>query len=374
MANKDYYDILGVPKDASTEQIKAAYRKMALKYHPDRNPDNKESENKFKEAAQAYEVLSDDAKRARYDQHGQAGADSNFTGEGYNDSHNMDDIFNSFGDMFSSMFGAQQQKRRGPVASQGHNLSKEEAISLKEAFLGTKIEVSYYHFVSCDTCSGKGSKPGTGAKACVTCKGAGQINYQRGFFMYAEACGTCHGQGFIIQSPCDICHGQSRIQKYEKFTVNVPQGIFDGAELRVTGKGDAGMYGGMAGDLLLRIKVKQDKQFKRVKDDLECTIMLTYPQLVFGSQIDVTSIDDSVQTIKIPKGCPVGEQIIVPGKGFKKLRGNAFGNLVIITQCYIPKKLDAAAKKALTDYSALVGTQADTKDGYIAGFFKKFLG
>lgn len=371
MAKKDYYDILGISKDASAEQIKAAYRKMALKYHPDRNPDNKESEEKFKEAAEAYEVLSDAAKRGRYDQHGQAAADNNFSGNGAD----MDDIFNSFGDMFSSMFGGgQQQRRRGPVAARGHDLAKEETISLKDSFLGTKIEIGYYHFISCDACAGKGSKPGTGAKACATCKGAGQVNYQRGFFMYAEACGPCHGQGFIIQSPCDTCHGQSRTQKYEKFTFNVPEGIFDGAELRLAGKGDAGVYGGGAGDLMIRITVKPDKQFKRVKDDLECTIMLTYPQLVLGCQIDVKSIDDSVQGIKVPKGCPVGERIIVPGKGFKQRRGNAHGNLIIITQCYIPKKLDTAAKKALTDYSALMGTTTDTTDGYIAGFFKKFLG
>lgn len=377
MEKKDYYSVLGVPREATAEQVKAAYRKMALKYHPDRNPDNKESENKFKEAAEAYEVLSDDSKRQRYDQFGHAGAAGGHAGHGFSgDGANMDDIFNNFGDIFSSMFGGgqQQQRRRGPVASRGHDLGKEETISLKDAFLGTKIELSYYHFVGCDGCEGKGSKAGTGAKPCTTCKGAGQVNYQRGFFMYTQACDPCQGQGYVIQSPCETCHGQSRIQKYEKFTINVPQGIFDGAELRISGKGDAGMYGGQAGDLMLKVAITPDKKFKRVKDDLECSVILTYPQLVFGCQIDVESIDGSVQSIKIPKGCPVGEQVVVPGKGFKKLRSNTWGNLVIITQCHIPKKLDANAKQALVEYSKLVGTTADSTGGYIAGLFKKFLG
>lgn len=371
MEKKDYYSILDVPKEATAEQIKAAYRKMALKYHPDRNPDNKESESKFKEAAEAYETLSDDSKRQRYDQFGHAGAEGGFSGGG----PNMDDIFSNFGDIFSSMFGEGQkrQRRQGPVPSRGHDLSKEESLSLKDAFMGTKIEVSYYRYFSCETCAGKGTKPGTSVKTCAKCKGAGQVNYQQGFFMYTEACGPCHGQGFIIQSPCEACGGQSRTQKYEKFTVNVPQGIFNGAELRVTGKGDAGVYGGPAGDLLVKITVKPDKKFKRVQDDLVCNVMLTYPQLVLGCQIDLESIDDSKHAIKIPKGCAVGEQIVIPGQGFKKLRGNVQGNLVIITQCHIPKKINAEAKKDLMSYATHVAS-AESSDGYIATFFKKFLG
>jgi len=375
MKKKDYYDILGVSKDASAEEIKAAYRKLALKYHPDRNPGNKESEDKFKEAAGAYEVVSDPDKRKKYDQFGHAGADAGFGGGGHGNP-DMNDIFSNFGDIFSSMFGEGQQKskKRGPSPVRGHDLFKEETISLKSAFLGTKIEVSYYHFFSCETCQGKGAKAGTQIKTCTTCKGAGQINFQQGFFMYSQACGECNGQGFRIQSPCDVCKGQSRVQKYEKFTVTIPQGIFNGAELRISGKGDAGVYGGGAGDLLLKIEVMSDKKFKRVKDDLECSVMLTYPQLVFGCQIDFESLDGSTQTIKIAKGTPVGEKIVIPGKGFKSLRSNSFGDLVIVTQCSIPKKLDADAKKSLIDYSALIGTSAEKNDGYIAGFFKKFLG
>lgn len=374
---KDYYDILDVPKGASADQIKAAYRKMALKYHPDRNPDNKAAEEKFKEAAEAYEVLSDTSKRQKYDQYGHAGTD-NYSGGGHggHGDMNMDDIFNNFGDIFSTMFGGQAQQRRksGPVASRGHDLFKEETITLKEAFLGTKVEISYHRYQSCDTCSGKGMQEGTTFKTCSTCKGAGQVNFQQGFFMYTQACSPCQGRGYTIPSPCKTCKGQSRTQKYEKFSVSVPQGIFDGVELRIPGKGDDGVYGGKPGDLLLKIQVAPDKKFKRVQDDLECSVLLTYPQLVLGCQIDLESIDGSTISIKIPKGCPVGERIIVPGKGFKKLRDNNFGNLVVTTQCHIPKKLNTDAKEALTKYSSAVGTTADAQEGYIAGFFKKFLG
>ena len=173
---------------------------------------------------------------------------------------------------------------------------------------------------------------------------------------------------------CTECRGQSRIQKYDKFTVTIPKGIFDGAELRIPSKGDAGVYGGEAGDLYLKVKVQSDTKFKRVEDDLVCTIMLTYPQLVFGCQLDIESIDGTKEAIKIPKGCPVGEKIIVAGKGFDKLRGNVRGNLVVITQCHIPKKMSAEAKDALTKYSDLIGTSSDDHVGSISGFFKKFLG
>jgi len=375
MNKKDYYEVLGVSKSADAKEIKAAYSILALKYHPDRNPDNKEAEEKFKEASEAYEVLSNAQKRQQYDQFGHAGMGGGTGGFGQG-GMNMDDIFSQFGDIFGDFFGGGRRRTRptGPEPKRGHDLFKEVTISLKDAYLGTKQEISYYHFVNCATCNGKGLKPGTSIKICATCKGAGQIQYQQGFFMYSQPCSTCGGQGFTIPSPCTGCNGQSRIQKFEKFSINIPQGIFNGAELRIVGKGDAGVYGGSTGDLFVKVDIKKDKKFKRVDDDLECSIMLTYPQLVLGSQVEIESIDGKKHTIKIPKGCPVGEKILIPGKGFKKLRGNAFGNLVVITQCHIPKKLSPEAKKALTEYSDIVGTDVNHNEGFIAGLFKKFLG
>lgn len=383
--SKNYYDVLGVAKSASKDEIKKAYRKLAMKYHPDRNPDNKEAENKFKEAAAAYEVLSDEKKRQQYDQFGHEGFQNMGAGGAGGHGMNMDDIFSAFGDifggggggfsdMFGGMGGQRQQRKNGPTPQRGHDVIKEVSISLKDAFLGKKEEVGYSHSFNCSDCNSKGTAPGSSIQTCGRCNGAGQVRIQQGFFAMAQTCSGCNGNGFTIPNPCRMCRGQSRVQKYDKFTVNIPAGIYDGAELRVPGKGDAGIFGGPSGNLFLKIRVMPDKKFKREDDDLVCTMMLTYPQLVLGSQIEIESIDGSKELIKVPKGCPVGEKLIVPGKGFIKLRNKARGNLVIVTQCHVPKKLSVEAKKALTNYSEIVGTEAKDSEGMIMGFFKKFLG
>lgn len=370
---RDYYEILGVPKTASTDEVKKAYRKLALKYHPDRNPDNKQAEDKFKEAAEAYEVLSDQNKRSQYDQFGHAGTQGmGGFGQG---GMNMDDIFEHFGDIFGSMFsggGRGRSRASGPQAKHGHDLSQDITISLKEAYLGLKKEISYYHFVACTPCNGMGAEPGSKPTTCSKCQGAGQIQFRQGFFMYAQPCGTCSGQGFIISKPCPKCKGKCRTQEYDKFTLTIPAGVFDGAELRIGQKGDAGIFGGSPGDLYVRVCVLKDKKFERSNDDLVSTLTLTYPQLVLGCQVEIENIDGTKQTIKIPRGCAVGEKILVPGKGFANIRSKVRGNLVIITKCHIPKKLDAATKKILTEYSDRIGT--DTDQGGILSFFKKFLG
>ncbi len=372
---KDYYEVLGVSKTASQDEIKSAYRKLAMKYHPDRNPGNKEAEEKFKEAAQAYEILSDLEKRKKYDQFGHA-AEQGFAG---GPEMNMDDIFANFGDIFESMFGAgfTGQKRgrtTGPTAQRGHDRHKEITITLKEAFEGTKKEVSYSRMFPCETCKGHATAPGTKAESCKQCHGTGQVTYKQGFFMYSQTCNVCGGQGFVVPHPCPTCHGQSRKQKLDKFTVTIPAGIFDTAELRVAEKGDAGVFGGPSGDLYLKIKVIPDKRFKRIGDDIECTVLLTYPQLVFGSQIEIENIDGSKELIKIPKGCPSGENLIIAGKGFPMLRSKTRGNLVIITKCYVPKKLSNEAKETLKKFSEQVPVDFEENSGSIIGFFKKFLG
>lgn len=376
MEKRDYYAILGVDKSASEQEIKAAYRKLALKYHPDRNPGNKEAEEKFKEAAAAYEVLSDAQKRKQYDQFGHAGVEGGMGGAGGPGGMNMDDIFSSFGDIFGDIFGTNQRtrKKQGPTPAQGHDLYKEISITLKESFVGTKKEVAYNHFIPCATCNSKGTKKGTSAQPCPACDGMGQKQYRQGFFMYSQTCQKCNGQGYIIPSPCPTCSGHSRVQFYDKFTVTIPSGIYDGAELRIQGKGDAGVYGGQTGDLYIKIHVMPDKTFKRVADDLVCSVSLTYPQLVLGCQIDIESIDGTKEAIKVPKGCQVGEQIIMPGKGFAKLRGTARGNLVVVTKCHIPKKLSPEAKKALTEYAELTAHTESSDESSISSFFKKFLG
>lgn len=378
MSKKDYYSILGVAKSASKDEIKKAYRQLAMKYHPDRNPDNKAAEETFKEAAQAYEVLSDDSKRQQYDQFGHEGF-QNMGNAGGHGGHgmNMDDIFSNFGDIFGDMFGGGSQRKKratGPEPKRGHDLHKEVTLSLKDSYLGTKQEINFYHFFPCEDCHQKGTAPGTTVKICSACKGAGQRHVQQGFFTFAQPCGPCGGNGFTIPSPCKTCKGQSRIQKYDKFTLNIPAGIYSGAELRVSDKGDAGVYGGPSGSLYVKIKILDDKKFQRINDDLVCTMMLTYPQLVLGCQIEIENIDGTKEMVKVPKGCAVGEKIITPGKGFVQLRNKTRGNLVVITQCHIPKKLSVEAKNLLTNYSEIVGTEAKDNEWSISGFFKKFLG
>jgi molecular chaperone DnaJ len=376
MSKQDYYDILGVPKGASDSEIKKAYRKLAMKYHPDRNPDNKEAEKSFKNAAEAYEVLSDTTKRARYDQFGHAGMNA---GSDYHNYSDINDIFSNFGDIFGSIFGgghggpgAHRGQRKGPVAQQGHDLAYEMSISLREAFAGCKKEIRVYHYTACGNCNASGCKAGTKPHACNQCNGSGQQTVQQGFFAFSQPCHSCNGNGFSIPSPCDSCRGQSRTQQYDKLNVTIPAGIYHGADLRVTGKGDAGTFGGPAGNLYVKVNVEKHKHFSRRGDDLVSALSLTYPQLVLGCQLEVESLDGSKHTIKVPKGCPIGHEIMIPGKGFAKLRGYGAGNLVFITACRIPKKVSVDAKKALLAYDEIV--EHDDKSGGIIGFFKRFLG
>lgn len=374
MSTRDFYEVLGIARGASEKDIKAAYRKLALKYHPDRNPGNKEAEEKFKEATAAYEVLSDKQKRARYDQFGQAGLDG--AGSHAQDM-SMDDILRNFGDLFGEFFGGGSTHRGGGMEPrQGHDRHQEVVITLKEAFQGTKYEVGYTRLVTCQGCRGTGAKEGTSATTCKKCNGSGQLQTTRGFFMFAQTCPACRGMGYTIEHPCPKCQGSSRKQEFEKFSVKIPAGIFDGAEIRLSGKGDDGMYGGSAGDLYFTVRVKPDNKFTRVENDAVCTLMLTYPQLVLGAQIEVENIDGSVETIKIPRGCPSGNRLTITGKGFPSLRSRSRGNLVIITQCHVPTKLSDQAKTLLKQYSDTIGTTPTdgSNDSSVSGFFKKFLG
>jgi molecular chaperone DnaJ len=382
LMNKDFYSTLGLPKTATQDEVKAAYRKLALKYHPDRNPGNKEAENQFKDAAQAYETLSDPEKRRRYDSVGHSNYQNMGQGMG-GPAHDMDmdDILSQFGDIFGAMFGQQQGRRQqsrknksAPSAKRGNDLYKEITITLAESFVGLSKELSYHRFVSCDTCVGRGTKAGTSFETCKPCKGAGQVTYQQGFFMFAQTCGNCSGEGFSIPSPCPTCKGQSRVQKLDRFTIQIPKGIANDEQLRIADKGDSGMFEGKAGSLYIKILVQPDKNFRRVGDNLECNVLLTYPQLVLGCQVEVISIDGSKETIKIPKGCPVGERITIAGKGFSDVRGKAQGSWVIVTKCYVPKKISNDARDLLTKYDTEVGQATDKNEGGIIGFFKKFLG
>lgn len=372
---RDYYEVLGVAKNASQDEIKKAYRKLAMQYHPDRNPGNAQAEEKFKEATQAYEVLSDQAKRQKYDQFGHAGMEHG----DYGQHSNFSDIFENFGDIFEGIFGQaghkRSRKKGGPTAQQGHDLSQRIDISLQEAYTGVKKELKIYHYQPCESCKSTGCKEGTKPTECSTCKGNGNLHYQQGFFAYSQPCSSCYGQGFKISSPCTECRGQSRVQKHEKLNITIPTGIYQNAELRVSGKGDAGIFGGPAGDLYLVVNITANSKFYRRENDLVTTLNLTYPQLVLGCQVEIENIDGTRETIKIPKGCPVGKEIKVPDKGFAKLHSKGRGDLVIITNCDIPTKLNDETKKALLEYAEKLGNNSSSScEGGISGFFKRFLG
>ncbi len=375
MATKrDYYETLGVGKAADQEEIKKAYRKLALKYHPDRNPNNKDAEAKFREATEAYEILSETDKRKRYDQFGHAGTQG--AGHQY---ENMEDIFENFSDIFENLFGGQAGgrsrpgKKAGPTPQRGHDLSQRIEISLKESYLGCQKEIKIYHFQRCERCNGNGTKENSKPSHCTTCSGQGTVLHRQGFFTFSQVCSSCHGQGFKITNPCPECRGQSRVQKHEKLAVSIPAGIYQNAELRIVGKGDAGVFGGESGDLYLAIDVLPDTVFARRDNDLVTTLTLTYPQLVLGCQIEIENINGIKETIKVPKSCPVGKEIVIEGKGFARLRGHGHGNLIIITACDIPPKLNAESKDALLNYAEKLGNSCQPSSGII-GFFKKFLG
>lgn len=371
---RDYYEILGVERNANQDAIKKAYRTLALKHHPDRNPDNKDAEAKFREATEAYEVLSDVEKRKRYDQFGHAGMN------GQAGRHeNMEDIFESFSDIFEGIFGQQGGRRgsrqgTGPAPQRGHDLSQKVEVSLKESYLGCKREIKLYHFQPCQHCKSTGCKEGSKPSACGTCNGSGTTLHRQGFFTLSQLCTACHGQGFRITQPCTDCRGQSRVQKHDKLDVSIPAGIYNNAELRIVGKGDAGIFGGQSGDLYLTVEVLPDKVFRRKEHDLITTLALTYPQLVLGCQIEIENIDGTKETIKVPKGCPVGKEIVVEAKGFVNLRGHGRGKLIIITTCDIPTKLNEATRTALLEFDQKLGSNNPQQQGGISGFFKKFLG
>ncbi|MBN1822908.1 MAG: molecular chaperone DnaJ [Endomicrobiales bacterium] len=369
---RDYYEILGVGRNASADDIKGAYRRLAIKYHPDKNPGDKAAEEKFKEINEAYEIISDPKKRQQYDAFGHAGvgtAPPPPGGGGYGNAGDMGDLGDIFGDMFGDIFGGGRRSSRGGTRSRrGSDLQYELELSLQEAAAGKEIPLEVPRQEPCSACGGSGAKAGTSPKTCPQCKGSGQVRFSQGFFSLNQTCPKCRGQGQIIDSPCPTCRGIGRIKSKNKITVRIPPGVDTGTSLRVTGAGDAGSKGGPPGDLYVVIRLRRDPKFKRIGDDIHTEISISFTKAAFGGESEVDTIDGKV-TLKVPAGTQPGTVFRVREAGFPKLGRRAKGDLLVKANVSVPRNLSEKQKKALKDFAHTMGE--DVKD---SGVFKRVFG
>jgi len=376
MATKrDFYEILGVPKNASEEEIKKAYRKLAMKHHPDRNQGDsaKTAEEKFKEAKEAYEMLSDAQKRAAYDQYGHAGVDPNMRGgpgEGFGGG-----FAEAFGDIFGDMFG--QQRGRGAGGRQvyrGSDLSYAMEITLEEAARGKDAQIRIPSWDTCDTCRGSGAKPGTQVKTCTTCHGSGSVQMRQGFFSVQQTCPHCHGSGKIIPEPCPSCQGQGRIKRQKTLEVKIPAGIDDGMRIRSTGNGEPGTNGGPPGDLYIEIRLRKHDIFERDGDDLHCAVPISIVTASLGGEIEVPTLAGKA-AIDIPEGTQTGKQFRLRGKGIKGVRSSYPGDLYCHITVETPVKLTEHQRKLLRELDESLrkgGAKHSPSEGSWADRLKSF--
>lgn len=343
MSKRDYYEILGVERTVTEAELKKAYRRVAMKYHPDRNPDNKEAEEKFKEANEAYEILSDAQKRAAYDQYGHAGVDPQMGGGGGFGGAGFSDIFDMFGDIFGD--GGGRRSGRGGV-QRGHDLRYTLDLNLEEAVQGKEVTIKVPTYVNCKTCNGSGAKAGSSPEVCKTCGGHGQVRMQAGFFSVQQTCPDCHGNGKTIKDPCPDCHGEGRVQETKTLAVKVPAGVDTGDKIRLTGEGEAGAMGGPAGDLYVVINVREHKIFQRDGSDLYCEVPISFPDAALGAELEVPTLNGRVK-LKIPEGTQTGKMFRLRGKGIKPVRGGAIGDLLCRVIIETPVKLDKEQRELL---------------------------
>ncbi len=365
MSKRDYYEVLEIEKNASPDEIKKAYRKQAIKYHPDRNQNSTEAEQKFKEATEAYEVLSDAQKKQAYDQYGFAGVD-NMGGPGFNASafSGFEDIFGGdFSSIFDSFFGGGgggggRGGRRGP--SRGNDLRYDMEVDFKDAVYGDKVDVEYYRQQSCSVCHGSGAASGTGSKTCPTCGGSGQVRRSSGFFSIAQPCSSCHGEGTIIENPCTSCRGRGVVKEKQKLKVTIPAGIAPGKRIRLDGQGDAGPKGGPTGDLYVYIHIKEHEFFEREGYDLYCVVPISISQAALGSEVFVRTLDDKKIKIKVPAGTQSGKMLRIRNEGVPVLHGSGRkGDMYVKLQVQIPKKLNGKQKDILKEFSESYGEDTE---------------
>ena len=351
MAKRDFYEILGVNRDASDEEIKKAYRKLAMKYHPDRNPDNPKSEEQFKEAKEAYEILSDGQKRTAYDQYGHAGVDPQ-AGMGGAGAGGFADAFS---DIFGDIFGGGRAGGGGGGRSnvyRGADLRYNLEVSLEEAARGSETRIRIPTMEECEPCNGSGAKKGTEPKTCPTCNGHGQVRMQQGFFSIQQTCPKCHGTGRYIPTPCPSCHGAGRIKTHKTLSVKIPSGIDEGDRIRLSGEGEPGVNGGPAGDLYVQIHLKPHAMFQRDHDDLHCEMPISFTTAALGGEIEIPTLDGGAR-LKIPPETQSGKAFRLRGKGIKGIRSIGHGDLLCHVVVETPINLTDRQKELLKEFEEI---------------------
>lgn len=365
---RDCYEILGVEKSADHDTIKRAYRKLAMQFHPDKNPGDKEAEDKFKECASAYEILSDPDKRARYDRFGYQAFQNGGGNRGFTDA---EDIFSSFGDIFGDFFnmGGQQQRssRSRNQARRGSDLRYVTEVTLKDVISGIERDIEFDTEETCESCKGAGAEKGSKPETCSTCGGQGQVRVSQGFFQMATTCPTCHGQGSVIKNPCKQCRGTGRQKQHRKIKITIPPGVDTGTRLRVSGEGEGGYLNGPAGDLYVEIRVREDDRFERDGEHLYTKFDIPYLQLLLGGKSEIETVTGTT-VLEIPQGTQVGQTLKVSGEGVPSLRNGRRGDLFIQVGVEFPKKLSKKEEDLLKQLAEMQGVQVSSG---VSGFFGK---
>jgi len=370
MAKRDYYTTLGVSRDASEEDIKKSYRKMAMKHHPDRNPDDKGSEEKFKEAKEAYEVLTDGKKRAAYDQYGHAGVDpSAGMGGRPGGPEGFGGFADAFGDIFGEIFG-QQGRGGGSGVYRGADLRYNLELSLEDAARGTEVKIRIPAMEGCETCHGTGAKPGTQPKTCGSCGGRGEVRVSQGFFSIQQTCPTCRGTGKVIPEPCATCHGAGRVKKHKTLSVKIPAGVDTDDRIRLTGEGEAGLNGGPAGDLYVVVNLKPHQVFQRDGADLHCEMPISFATAALGGELEIPTLDGHA-TIKVPAETQSGQTFRLRNKGIRPVRGSVQGDLYCHVAIETPVKLTHRQKELLREFEKINEEDPGKHNPRAKGWFDK---
>ncbi|MCP4717064.1 MAG: molecular chaperone DnaJ [Deltaproteobacteria bacterium] len=368
MTKRDYYEILGVSRQVGSDELKKAYRKLALQYHPDRNPDDKDAEEKFKEASEAYEVLQDQEKRGLYDRYGHDGLKNS----GFSGFSGFEDVFSSFGDIFEDFFGMgggfSSGGRRGRTAARrGADLRYDMSISLHEAAFGIEKNVDVGKSVQCAECSGSGAAPGSQPETCSMCGGAGRVTQQQGFFSIATTCPRCHGAGTHVAQPCKECRGSGKVRQLKSLKVKIPPGVESGIKLKLVNEGEAGEKGGPPGDLYVFLEVEEDEVFKRHNYDVVLQAPISFAQAALGAEIEVPTLEGR-ETLKIPKGIQSGEYLSIKGIGIPYLNRSGRGDQVVMVTVTTPTKLSKRQQELFRELSELE-EENDTHKGFIKNLF-----